>query len=90
VQILSPPWNRELRAREFPKGFATVDVPALKLEVENKIILATQDPGLISELLQRLKWMLINRKTNIEIRRELESTAHGWAGSGEQTACTLA
>jgi hypothetical protein len=89
MQILSPAWDRRDRAKQFPKGFATVDVPALKLEVANHIILATQDPGLINELLQKLKWMLINGKTNLEISRELETTAHGWAGSGNQTACTL-
>jgi hypothetical protein len=89
VQILSPPWDRKDRAKEFPRGFATVDVPALKLEVDNKIILATQTPGLINELLQKLKWLLINRETNQEIKRELEEMARGWVESPDQTVCRL-
>jgi hypothetical protein len=89
VQILSPPWDREDRAKEFPTGFASVDVPALKLECDNRILLATQSPGLISEILQKLKWLLINRKTNLEIRNELQTMKQNWVESPDQTVCAI-
>ncbi len=89
VQILSPPWDRQERAKEFPRGFAAVDVPALKLEADNQIVLATQSPGLISELLQKLKWLLINRKTNQEISQELKEISQNWVETPDNTVCGL-
>jgi hypothetical protein len=87
VQILSPPWDRQERAKVFPREFATVDVPALKLEADNQMILATQSPGLINELLQKLKWLLINRKTNQEIRQELKEISQNWVETPDKTVC---
>ena len=87
VEILSPPWDRQERAKVFPRGFATVDVPALKLEADNQMILATQSPGLINELLQKLKWLLINRKTNQEIRQELKEISQNWVETPDKTVC---
>ena len=55
MQILSPPWDREVRKTEFPSRFETIDVPAMKLEAGDRLAFATQDPGLISELLVQLK-----------------------------------
>ncbi|MEW6127792.1 MAG: hypothetical protein AB1757_12210 [Acidobacteriota bacterium] len=78
MNIISPNWDRELRKPEFPIGFETIDVPALKLEVNKKIIFATQDPALISELLSRLKWMLINRNANDEIAQQLAQIVQDW------------
>ena len=89
VQILSPPWDRQERANAFPRGFATVDVPALKLEADNQILLATQSPGLINELLQKLKWLLINRKTNQEIGQELKEISQNWVETPDKTVCSV-
>ena len=89
VQILSPPWDRQERAKVFPRGFATVDVPALKLEADNQIVLATQSPGLINELLQKLKWLLINRKTNQEIGQELKEISQNWVETPDKTVCSV-
>ena len=89
VQILSPPWDRQERAKVFPRGFATVDVPALKLEADNQIVLATQSPGLINELLQKLKWLLINRKTNQEIGQELKEISQNWVETPDKTVCIV-
>ena len=89
VQILSPPWDRQERAKVFPRGFATVDVPAVKLEADNQIILATQSPGLINELLQKLKWLLINRKTNQEIGQELKEISQNWVETPDKTVCIV-
>lgn len=44
VQILSPPWDREARRAEFPKGFKSVDVPALKLEVNGRLVAVRRRP----------------------------------------------
>jgi hypothetical protein len=71
INIISPYWSREQRKKNFPKGFATVDVPAMKLEAEDRVILATQDPTTISELLGQLKWMLMNGLSNSEIEERL-------------------
>ena len=78
INIISPAWDRDIRATEFPVGFATIDVPAMKLEVNRKVIFATQDPALISELLAKLKWMLINRNTNQEIESQLLQSIKEW------------
>ncbi len=89
VQIISPPWDREARKAEFPSRFATIDVPALKLEADNRLVYATQDPGLISEVLVQLKWMLINRHTNIQIEKELVEFMKGWKGQPAPDACAI-
>ena len=87
VDILSPPWERDERRAEFPSGFKTIDVPALKLEVDKRIALATQDPSLISELLIKLKWMLINRISNSEIENQMVEIAREWKGAPAGVAC---
>ncbi|HXG93588.1 MAG TPA: hypothetical protein VNN73_14680 [Blastocatellia bacterium] len=78
MQILSPPWDREARRAEFPSHFETVDVPAMKLEADRRLIFATQNPALISDILVHLKWLLINRKSNAEIEREMLSFIKEW------------
>ncbi|HWO00455.1 MAG TPA: hypothetical protein VNS63_14420 [Blastocatellia bacterium] len=90
VQILSPPWDRESRRAEFPSGFETVDVPALKLEVDGKLIMTTQNPSLITDLLVQLKWMLINRRTNREIEQETLAFAKDWKPQPSPEACVVA
>ncbi|MEK6321076.1 MAG: hypothetical protein AABN33_05275 [Acidobacteriota bacterium] len=80
MQILSPPWDKEARRAEFPSRFDTIDVPAVKLEVDRRLIFATQDSGLISELLVQLKWMLINRQSNTQIEKQLVDFVKGWKG----------
>jgi hypothetical protein len=90
MQIISPPWDREARRSDFPSRFETIDVPALKLETDNKLIFATQDPGLISEALVQLKWMLINRHTNEQIERQLADFVKGWKGQSAPDACAIA
>lgn len=78
MHILSPPWDRELRQAEFPVGFPTIDVPAMKLEVNRRLVFATQDPSLINELLVNLKWLLINRNSNAEVERQLAKVVNAW------------
>ncbi|MCI0488898.1 MAG: hypothetical protein L0229_20090 [Blastocatellia bacterium] len=87
VDILSPPWDRDERRAEFPSGFKTIDVPALKLEADKRIVLATQDPSLISELLVKLKWMLLNRLSNSEIEDKMVEIAREWKGAPVGAAC---
>jgi hypothetical protein len=89
MQIVSPPWDRNMRAAEFPTGFQTVDVPALKLEVDRKVVLATQNPGLINELLVRLKWMLINHYSNKQMETELGRIAREWKDTADETSCAV-
>jgi hypothetical protein len=78
VNVLSPPWDRDLRRSEFPKGFTTIDVPAMKLEVNKRVVFATQDPHLISELLMQMKWLLINCHTNDQIQEEMIKIVKNW------------
>ena len=78
MHILSPPWDRDARRAEFPIGFQTIDVPALKLEVNRLLVFATQDTNMINELLIKLKWMLINRNTNAEIEQQLREIVASW------------
>lgn len=89
VQILSPPWDREARVGQFPSRFETIDVPALKLEADGRLILATQDPALIPDLLVQLKWMLINRRNNSEIEREILAFAKDWKPQPTPAACVV-
>jgi hypothetical protein len=78
MNVLSPPWDRDMRRAEFPAGFSSIDVPAMKLEVNQKVIFATQDPVLINELLIKLKWLLINCHTNPQIEEELVKVMRNW------------
>ncbi|MBI3649710.1 MAG: hypothetical protein HY231_01535 [Acidobacteria bacterium] len=78
INVLSPPWDRDARRAEFPIGFSTIDVPAMKLEVNKKIIFATQDAYLISELLIKMKWLLINCHSNAQIADELQKLTDNW------------
>ena len=89
LQIISPPWDREARKAEFPSRFETIDVPALKLEADNRLVYATQDPGLISEVLVQLKWMLINRQSNIQIEKQLVEFMKGWKGQPAPDVCAI-
>ncbi len=89
VQIISPPWDREARKADFPSRFATIDVPALKLEVDNRLICATQNPGLISDALVHLKWMLINRQPNVQIEKGLVDFMKEWKGQPTSEACAI-
>jgi len=90
MQILSPPWDRDARKAEFPSRFNTIDVPALKLEVDRRLVFATQDAGLISELLVQLKWMLINRHANAQIEKQLVDFMKEWKGQPAPDACVIA
>jgi len=86
VQIVSPPWDRNLRKPAFPSGFDTVDVPALKLEAGTRVIFSTQNPPLIGDLLVKLKWLLIHRKSNAQIEMEMRDFIGTWQeGPGMDT-----
>ena len=87
VQILSPPWDREARHSEFPSRFETVDVPALKLEADGRLILATQNPSLITDVLVQLKWMLINRSSNAKVEQDLMAFVKEWKPQPTPEAC---
>ncbi|HKP12301.1 MAG TPA: hypothetical protein VJZ91_09335 [Blastocatellia bacterium] len=89
MQILSPPWERAERKRDFPSGFPDIDVPALKLEVDNQIVFATQQPGLINEVLVSLKPMLVGRESNAQIRSTLEEVVRNYKEAPNQTLCTV-
>jgi len=89
MQILSPPWDRTERKRDFPKGFPDVDVPAMKLEVDGRIIFASQQPGLINEVLLKLKPMLVSRHSNAQIQKQLEEVVRTYKESPTQTLCTV-
>ena len=89
VQIISPPWERNDRLRDFPRGFQTVEIPAVKLEMDRKSVFATQNPALISELLTKLKWLLINRHTNDQIERQLTKLVHEWVDSPSDFSCQV-
>ena len=89
MQIISPPWDREARKAEFPSRFQTIDVPALKLEADNRLVYATQDPGLISEVLVQLKWMLINHDSNVQIEKQLVEFMKAWKGQPAPDACAI-
>jgi hypothetical protein len=89
MQILSPPWDRDARKAEFPSRFETIDVPAMKLEADNRLLFATQDPGLISEILVDLKGMLINRHSNGQIEKQLLDFVKEWKGQPAPDACVV-
>jgi hypothetical protein len=89
MQILSPPWDRTERKRDFPKGFPDVDVPAMKLEVDGRIIFASQQPGLINEVLLKLKPMLVSRHSNAQIQKQLEEVVRTYKEPATQTLCTV-
>jgi hypothetical protein len=89
VQVVSPPWDRNKRRREFPTGFPGVDVPALKLEVNGRIVAATQTPGVISAVLASLKQMLADRRSNEEMAAEVESLAQNPNIKLEEDTCPL-
>jgi hypothetical protein len=89
MQILSPPWDRTERKRDFPKGFPDVDVPAMKLEVDGRIIFASQQPGLINEVLLKLKPMLVSRHSNAQIQKQLEEVVHTYKEPATQMLCTV-
>lgn len=75
MNIISPNWDRERRKADFPSGFLTVDVPAMKLEADHRLLFATQDANLIAELLTQVKWMLMNGLPNQEIALGLAEIA---------------
>ena len=87
INIISPPWDRQERATEFPSGFQTVEVPALKLEVDHELLFATQNPALIRELLTKLKWLLINRHTNMQIEGQMAKMVQEWVDSPADLTC---
>ena len=89
MQILSPPWERAERKKDFPKGFPDIDVPALKLEVDDHIVFATQNPGLINDVLVKLKPLLVNRDSNAQICRKLEEITRNYKDVPNQTLCTV-
>jgi hypothetical protein len=89
MHILSPPWERDARTTEFPSGFESVDVPALKLVVGSEVALATQNPDLINEILVKLKVMLMNRLPNSKIRTQLDEIIRNWKDSPHSTTCMV-
>jgi hypothetical protein len=89
MQILSPSWDREARKADFPSRFETVDVPALKLEADKRLVIATQDPALISDLLLHLKWLLINRQSNLEVERQVTEFVRDWKAQPGNEVCSV-
>ncbi|HLG14921.1 MAG TPA: hypothetical protein VJH03_10530 [Blastocatellia bacterium] len=89
IQIVSPPWDRDLRRAAFPSGFDDVDVPALKMEVNNRVVAATQEPAAISVILTRLKEMLIDRRTNEEMASEILRLSKSANGGSSEGMCSI-
>jgi hypothetical protein len=89
MQIISPPWDRQARKAEFPSRFDSIDVPALKLEAGNKLVIATQDPALIGDLLMHLKWMLINRLGNADIEKGVLDFTRDWKAKPGPELCAV-
>jgi hypothetical protein len=89
MQIVSPPWDRSERKAEFPSGFLSIDVPALKLDIDKRVAFATHNPSLINELLVKLKWMLINRHTNAQIERQMLDIVRTWKDADTPDTCEL-
>jgi len=89
MHILSPPWDRDARRQEFPSRFDTVDVPALKLEADKRLVIATQDPALIGDLLVHLKWLLINRHTNAQVERQVMDFVSQWKAKPGNEVCSV-
>jgi len=89
MQILSPHWDREARRQDFPSRFDTVDVPAMKLEADKRLVIATQDPALIGDLLVHLKWLLINRHTNAQIERQVMDFVREWKAKPGNEVCSV-
>ena len=88
INIISPAWDRGKRALGFPKGFENIDVPALKLEVDGRILFATQNPALIDAALLKLKGLLMARKSNSEISSELQLLVRDWKDA-PATSCKV-
>jgi hypothetical protein len=89
MQILSPPWDREKRKADFPAGFHSLDVPALKLEADGRLVFATQNPEMISELLVNMKGMLMSSLTNLEIHSRLSDIVLNWKDGRGKTTCIV-
>jgi hypothetical protein len=89
IHIISPPWDRNRRQAEFPRGFQGIDVPALKLEVNGHMVFATQNPPLIDELLVRLKTMLMNHETNAQIKDHLADIARNYKDTSNAASCSI-
>jgi hypothetical protein len=89
MQIISPPWDRDKREAEFPSGFLSIDVPAMKLEIDGRVAFATHNPSLINELLLKLKWMLINRHTNAQIEKQVLDIVRSWKDVQAPDTCEL-
>jgi len=89
VQIISPPWDRDARRAEFPPRFNTIDVPAMKLEAGSRLVFATQNPNLVADVLVKLKWLLINRRSNEEIERETLKFMIEWKEQPAGETCTV-
>src|SRR5215471_3532928 len=60
ISVISPLWDRNRRALDFPAGFESIDVPASKLAVDGTIVVGSQNPPLIDALLLKRKSMLTN------------------------------
>ena len=90
VQIVSPPWDRNARRKEFPKGFQDVDVPALKMEVNGRISATTQAPSTISAILVRLKEMLGERLSNAQLASEINRLAKTSNIKSDDAVCKVA
>lgn len=89
LQIVSPPWDREARRSEFPAGFKTVDVPALKMEINGRVCAATQAPGTISAILGRLKEMLREHRTNQQMSSEISRMVNTSSAKPDEVVCSV-
>ena len=89
LQILSPPFDREARRDAFPAGFKNVDVPALKMEVNGRTAAVTQVPGTISAILNRLKEMLREHRSNAEMASEIARLAKTAGQRADEVVCDV-
>ena len=89
LQILSPPWDREARRKEFPAGFKDVDVPALKMEINGRTAAVSQVPGTISVILAKLKEMLREHRTNDQMASEIVRLAKASSNKPDDAVCLV-
>jgi len=89
INIISPFWDRDKRPKDFPKGFDSVDVPALKIEVDGKVAVASQNPALIGEMLLKLKSALTGREANQSIVERIQTLARDWKDPETPASCEV-
>ncbi|HYL99543.1 MAG TPA: hypothetical protein VEZ90_11365 [Blastocatellia bacterium] len=78
VQLLAAS-SEVQHATQYGTSEDTSKMPGLKLQADDTVVFSVQDTTLITELMGRLKWMLINHNTNEQIRSQLAGLIEQWS-----------